>query len=140
MTGRARRLLAVPLAAMALLLPAAPASSSIAIIGFTWYSDGTYTKSGPTGTLITAYAVGARPNKPFRLQTSAIRGGFACSDVLVQDVNPNVRMSTNGGIIGYTSGPITLPVGNYELCFYETPRLPSGHSPSATAPAYFAVV
>jgi hypothetical protein len=137
---RRARFLVLPLALVALLLPAAPASSSLSLVGFTWYSDGTYTRSAPSGTVITAYATGARPNKPFKLQTSAIRGAFPCSDVLLYDVNPNVRMSNSSGVIGYTSGPINLPVGSYEVCFYELPRLESGHAPTATAPAYFSVV
>ncbi len=137
---RWKRFLLVPLAACALAAQAAPASSSIEIIGFTWYSDGTWATSGPQGTVLTAYATQARPNRQFKLQTSAIRGAFPCSDVLVNDVNPNVRTSNNSGFIGNTSGVITLAPGSYEVCFYELPRLGNGHSPSATAPAYFTVV
>ena len=137
---RRLRYLVLPVALLAVLLPASPASSSLAIVGFTWFSDGSFTGSGPSGTVITAYATGARPDKPFKLQTSAIRGAFPCSDVLVDDVNPNVRISNSSGVIGYTSGRINLPVGSYEVCFYELPRLSSGHSPTATAPAFFSVV
>jgi hypothetical protein len=137
---RRARLLALPLAVAALVSWAAPASSTLVIQGFTWYSDGTYAKSGPTGAVITAFATQARPNKSFKLQTSAVRGAFPCSDVLVNDVNPNFRISSNSGFIGNTSGPVNLPVGSYEVCFYELPRNPNGFSPSATAPAYFSVV
>ena len=134
------RLLLLPLATCALVAQAAPASSSLVLQGFTWYTNGTFGQSGPAGTVITAYAIGANPNKQFKLQTSAVRGGFACSDVLLNDVNPNVRKSSSSGFIGPTSGAINLAAGNYEMCFYELPRLPSGHSPTATWPAYFTVL
>ena len=140
MTLRRARILVLPLAIVGILLPAAPASSSLAIVGFTWYSDGTFGKSGSASTLIVAYANGAKANTAYKLQATEIRGGFACSDVLPVDVNPNVRMSNNAGIIGYTAGVVNKPPGNYELCFYEQPRLPSGHSPTATAPAFFTVL
>ena len=137
---RRARFLVLPLAVVACLLPAAPASSSLAIVGFTWYSDGTYLKSVPAGTVIVAYANGAKPGKQYLLQATETRGGFACSDVLPVDVNPNPRTANSSGVIANTAGIVNKPPGNYEICFYELPKLPSGHSPSATAPAYIAIL
>ena len=122
------------------LAGAVPAGASLAQQGFTWYTAGGYGASGPPSTVITAYATRAKPNTTYVLQTSAPRGAFPCSDVLLGTINPNVRTSTANGFIGPTSGAVNRDPGDYEVCFYAIPRLDNGHSPTATWPATFTVV
>jgi len=136
----------IPLAAAvvalgATLFAAAPASAVQFIQGFTWYADGSFSKSGPAGTVVTVFATSAAPNAQFDLLSvppdSAAHG---CADFDTAPVNPNVRTSNSRGFIPNTAGPVNRAPGEYELCFYE--RLPgaSGGHRSGTYPVFFTVV
>ena len=107
-------------------------------VGFTWYSDGTFQKQGPSGALITAYATGARATTQFLLVTGNNEGtpghdGHACM-FNTSPINPNLRMSNASGFIPNTSGFINAGAGTWQVCF----RQPSGAS--ATIPVYYTVV
>ena len=86
--------------------------------GFTWYSDGATSKSGPSGTVVTAFATSARTNTTFRLMTSPVQtiADLTCTVDLVA-VNPNQRFSNSRGFIPNTAGAIARPTGDYDLCF-----------------------
>lgn len=108
------------------------------ITGNTWYSDGTFVKSGPSGTVITAYATGARKSQGFKLvagtSTSAGHESHGCMDQPA-DINPNLRTSTaTSGFIGLTSGAVVRPPGEWQICFRE-PDLGS-----ATNPVFFTII
>jgi hypothetical protein len=94
--------------------------------GFTWYSDGSTSKSGPAGTTITAFATGALRNTSYFLVTGKNESGqahadHACMDS-IQNVNDTQRFSNNRGFIGNTSGPVNRTQGTWQVCF----RTPDG--------------
>jgi hypothetical protein len=105
--------------------------------GFTWYSDGTFSKSGPTGSRISAYATGAVPGQEFRLVIANTvtpgHGGHACMDNATE-INPNSRFASPSGFIGLTSGTVNKGPGEWQICFWA-PDLGS-----ATTPVTFVVV
>ena len=106
--------------------------------GFTWYSDGTFSKSGPSGTQVTAYGTGARATTAFLLVTGNNEGtpgheGHACM-FNTSTINPNIRMSNAAGAIPNTSGFINAAAGTWQVCFRE----PGGAS--ATIPVQFTVL
>jgi hypothetical protein len=137
MAGVARRMAAIGFAAAVLVAAAAPAGAVGVIVGFTWYSDGSFSKSNASGVLITAYATQAKANTQYRLMAApALPTGEGCPDANKVNVNPNLRVSNSSGTIGNTSGPITGAPGNYHVCFYE----PGTLSNSATAPVFFTII
>jgi hypothetical protein len=97
----------------------APAPGPV-VAGSTWYSDGSRAKSGTVGTTISARAVGAMPNIPYRLVLGTGDPTHACTTV-VQVVNPTVIYAGPGGLIGTTTGTVQpgLPAGTYKLCFED---------------------
>lgn len=108
------------------------------ITGNTWYSDGTFAKTGPSGTVITAYATGARKAQAFQLVagTSTTPGheSHGCMDI-PQAINPNIRTSTvDSGFIAPTTGPVNRAPGEWQICFRET------DVGSATNPVFFTVI
>ena len=107
--------------------------------GFTWYSDGTFQKSGPGNAIITAYATQAKPNTQFVLVTANSEGepgheGHACMFNFV-NINPNIRVSSSTGFIGNTSGRINRTSGTWQICFREHP---TGNS--STIPVSYSVL
>jgi hypothetical protein len=111
-----------------------------AIQGYTWYSDGSFSKSGPSGTVITAFATKARPNLSFKLvagtNTSPGHEEHGCMDV-PEPINANTRFSNSTGFIPNTSGPVVKPAGDWQICFGE---LPLDGTRSVTSPVFFTVV
>lgn len=107
--------------------------------GTTWYSDGSFVKSGPSGTVITAFATNARPSTPFKLvagtNTTPGHEDHACMD-LPGEINPNTRMSNTRGFITNTTGPVVRPPGDWQICFRQT--VPDGQT--ATNPVFFSVI
>lgn len=106
-------------------------------IGFTWYADGSVSKTGAAGTVITAYATGARPNRQFLLVTGNTQGtpgheGHACM-FNIREINPTPRTSSSTGFIASTTGAIAASPGVWQVCFRE----PVGVS--ATIPVSFTV-
>ncbi len=93
------------------------------ITGLTWYSDGTFSKSGPSGSAITAFATGARPNSTFNLVSGNDGGDPAHADHACmfnsENINPTVRTSSSTGFLGNTSGTINRPAGEWQICFRE---------------------
>jgi len=106
--------------------------------GTTWYSDGTFVKSGPAGTVITAFATSAQANSTFKLVVGTnITPGHedhACMD-LPTEINPNVRASNSKGFIPNTSGPVNKSPGDWQICFRQ---LPDGAT--ATNPVFFSII
>lgn len=108
------------------------------ITGNTWYNDGTFMKSGPSGSIVTAYATGARKNRDFQMVagTSATPGheSHGCMDG-PSPINPNWRTSSAlAGHIGETTGALVRAPGTWQICFRERDGL------SATNPVFFTVV
>jgi hypothetical protein len=125
------------MAVAALVLAAAPVGAVGALVGFTWYSDGQFSKSGPAGTVITAYATQARANTQYRLMMApATPTREECPDSGKVAINANVRVSNSSGVIGNTSGRVTGPPGNYHVCFYELGTI----SLSATVAVFFTIL
>lgn len=91
------------------------------VSGSTWYSDGSNAKAGPAGTRITAYAVGAFEDVPYRLVLGLGASDRACQAV-AQIVNPTVVFVGPNRLIGRVTGTVpagTLP-GTYKLCFEDS--------------------
>lgn len=89
--------------------------------GNTWYSDGTKDKSGFPGTQISAYAVNAFTDVPYRLVLGLGASGKAC-EAIAQWVNPTVVFAGPSKLIGRVTGTVpagTLP-GTYKLCFEDS--------------------
>ncbi len=91
---------------------------ALTVQGFTWYSDGSSAKTGPSGTVVTAFGTSLRTNTAFRLMTSPAQTipDLTCTVDLVP-VNANPRFSNARGFIANTSGPVTRVPGDYDLCF-----------------------
>ncbi|HET7719049.1 MAG TPA: CAP domain-containing protein, partial [Acidimicrobiales bacterium] len=99
-----------------------PAAGAVAVVsGSTWYSNGSKTRSGPVGTAIQAYAVGAIPNVPYRLVLGTGAADKACVTT-VQVINPTIVFAGSNGIIGRVSGTVQagLAPGTYKLCFEDS--------------------
>jgi uncharacterized protein YkwD len=90
------------------------------VAGSTWHSTGVKTRSGPVGTTIRAYAVGAIPNVPYRLVLGTSTSGKACVTT-VQVLNPTVVFAGANGLIGTVSGTVQAGIapGTYMLCFED---------------------
>ena len=86
--------------------------------GSTWFSTGAKSRSGPAGTQVWVYAVGAAPGVPYRLVMSRTP---ACAD-LVAYLNPTTVVAGPNGIIGVVRGTIPpgTPAGTYWVCFRHT--------------------
>jgi len=108
------------------------------IQGLTWYSDGTFNKSGPSGTSITAFATGARPNSTFNLVSGNDAGDPSHADHACmfnfENVNPNVRTSSSTGFLGNTTGTINRSPGEWQICFRQI------GGATGTAPVTFTII
>lgn len=91
------------------------------VAGSTWYSDGTKTRTGSTGAVIAAYAVGALQNVPYRLVLGTGDPLHACTTVL-QVLNETIVYAGPSGLIGRVSGTLQpgLDPGTYKLCFEDS--------------------
>ena len=137
MAGGLRRLAAAAIVCVSFAVSTVPAGAVGIVVGFTWYSDGTFVRTAPSGTSITAFASGARPGRQYRLMYAPTRpSGEPCPDLGKVNVNPNVRQASAAGVIGNTSGPVVGPPGDYHVCFYELGAI----SVTATAPVLFTIV
>jgi glucose/arabinose dehydrogenase len=90
----------------------------VTVQGFTWYGDGSETKQGPGGTVISAFGTSLRTNTAYRLVTSPAKSNpdLICQ-VDVVPVNPNTRVSSGSGFVPSTAGPVNRPPGTYDVCF-----------------------
>ena len=88
--------------------------------GSTWYSDGTNSQSGPAGTTIRAYAVGAFQNVPYQLVTGRDGGtpGQPCRVDMVP-ANTTARYANADGFLSTTVGTVDRLPGTYQLCFAQ---------------------
>ena len=99
-----------------------PAAGPNAVVsGSTWYSNGAKTRTGPVGTAIQAYAVGALPNVPYRLVLGTGAADKACVTT-VQVLNPTIVFAGSTGLIGRVSGTVQAGIapGTYKLCFEDS--------------------
>ncbi len=113
-----------------------------AVVGSTWYSDGTRQKSGPVGTTIRAYATGANQGVPYQLVLGNDGGdpghaSHACM-FTVDVLNPTVVYSGPSGLIGTVRGTVHAgtPKGPYQLCFKDS----SPANSTGTGGATFTVI
>lgn len=131
-----RRLMVVfLLVTVAVLGPPSAASSIEVVAGSTWYSDGTRHKSGPVGTVVSAYATGALPGVPYKLVLALDNDsvGEQCVTT-VQELNATVVATGSSGIIGRVRGTVapSTPRGTYILCFKDSSMLQSTSTGGAT--------
>ena len=141
----ARRVLVGGFLGVAAAIAVASMSYACTVVtGFTWFNSAS-PKTGPTGTVITAFATEARPNRAFKLVVgNSVTPGHddhACMDN-VTEINTAIRLSSSSGFIGNTQGPINKPAGNWQVCFYEwaSTNPPSSQGGSATFPVTFTVI
>jgi YVTN family beta-propeller protein len=93
------------------------AATAPVVAGQSWYSDGTKSRTGPSGSSVAVYAVGATKGVPYQLVLSR---NSQCSGV-VEVLNPATVVPGPSGLIGTvrTWLPATPP-GTYWLCFRHT--------------------
>ena len=132
------RRLAVALVLMVTGVVALPsAGSTIEVVaGSTWYSDGTRAKSGPVGTTVSAYAVGAIQGVPYKLVLALDDDDFADGQCVttVQELNPTVVYAGPTELLGRVTGTVapTTPKGTYILCFKDSSTYQSTNTGGAT--------
>lgn len=103
-----------------------------AIIGSTWYNNGTRAMDGPAGTQVTAYARGALENVPYQL----VSGKNGCSTDIIL-INPTVIYANSTGYIPPVTGTVNRTSGTYDVCFSSVNAgIPEV---TATAPVTFTV-
>ena len=90
------------------------------ISGQTWYSSGAKSSSGPAGSTVSLYAVGALPGVPYQLTLSSPSDWPCLHRVAV--LNPTTVASGANGVIGRVRGTIPpgTPAGDYTICFRHT--------------------
>ena len=87
------------------------------ITGFTWYSDGSSAKSGPSGTVITAYGTGLFANSSYKLVTAPVQEDPDRTCLIdVVYVNNSVRQSSSSGLVANTGGRVNRVPGDYHVC------------------------
>jgi hypothetical protein len=98
-----------------------PPTGPAIVGGSTWYADGTKTRSGPAGTPVQAYAVGAFQGVPYRLVLGTGPEGTACASI-VSVLNQATIFAGPSGLLGRTSATIPAGVapGTYRLCFEDS--------------------
>lgn len=134
-----RPLLVGALPVLAVLAIASSAFACTPILGTTWFDDGSFGKSGPTGIVISAFATGARADTPYRLgagnNLTPNHEAHGCLDQF-QAIYPDVRTSNVRGFIPSTAGTISRPPGEWQICFRQA--VPEGAS--ATSPVFFTII
>lgn len=137
--GRRRAVLAA--GGLALLLSAASAAfACTSTDGFTWYSDGTTSKSGSNGSAVTVYATGAMHSAGYYMISGQnANDGMPCIGNWVKE-NPNVRTSSSSGLISNTSGTIDRGTGTWQVCFVTQNIETAPHPTSMTSYVSFQVI
>ena len=105
--------------------------------GFTWFSDGAFAKSGPAGTIVTAFGTGLRSNTPYLLVTGRHGDSDSPCAFDVVPVNNAIRFSNSRGFVPNTGGRINRPAGAWDVCFYEVE--PGVRGRAAGLPVQFTV-
>lgn len=82
--------------------------------GQTSYSDGATTKSGASGTMVTAFATGATVGREYKLVVNSI--GDASP---LREVSPYPRLPSSSGVLSNEYGRVTLPPGSYKVYFFD---------------------
>lgn len=121
--------------AAALVLSVGVSGTTLAashVYGTTWFSDGTRNKVGPSGSQVSAYAVGAVPGMAYQL----VSGKNGCSTDIVP-INTAVVYAGSNGLIGKVTGTINRQGGTYDVCFYSVSAGSEGAT--VTAPLTFVV-
>lgn len=99
--------------------PAAGTTTST-VAGSAWFSNGTKSASGPSGTTISVYATNALANVPYQLVTG--RSGANPSQPCALDlvvVNTAVVYAGANGLIGRVTGTVNRLPGIYQVCFAQ---------------------
>ena len=100
--------------------PAAGTTTST-VAGSAWFSNGTKSASGASGTTISVYATNALANVPYQLVTgrSGVNPSQPCALDLVA-VNTAVVYAGPNGLIGRVTGTVNRLPGAYQVCFAQT--------------------
>ncbi|HUR23662.1 MAG TPA: hypothetical protein VMZ73_07300 [Acidimicrobiales bacterium] len=90
------------------------------VAGSSWYSDGTRSASGPSGTSIKVYATNGLANVPYQLVTgrNGVNAGQPCALDLVV-ANAAVVYAGSNGVIGRVTGTVNRLPGTYQVCFAQ---------------------
>jgi hypothetical protein len=120
------------------LARAAPGTTTSTATGSTWFSNGTKSAFGPSGTTIRVHATGAIAGLPYQLVTG--RAGVDPSQPCALDlvpVNPTVIYAGPSGLLGRVTGTVSRLPGAYQVCFAQID--PVSGSRSVTGAATFTV-
>ena len=97
--------------------------SAVSTQGNTFYSDGTTSRTGITGTTVRVFATQAAPNISYKL----VSGKNNCTTDLVP-INNAVVTAGQSGLLPTVSGPVDRSAGVWDICFAES----SSASPTTT--------
>lgn len=103
------------------------------ILGTTHYASGSI-QNGPSGSTITVYATGARPNFPYRLVAGKGTTVNPCSTEVTELITTPINASANGDIAN-TTAVIDKAPGVWQICFRTS--FNSGYN--ITSPVNFSV-
>ena len=87
------------------------------VAGAAFYSDGTSSRSGPSGARVSLFATSAEPGFAYKLVSGrSVPGGTPCS-IDAMPINDTPRFASSGGVIAQTAGPLNRPAGEWQICF-----------------------
>ena len=108
------------------------------VAGSTWFTSGQGSAAGPSGSTVSAHAVGAFANIAYELVSGRPADGVPCA-LDVEPLNPTTRFAnSSSGLIPRTVATISRPPGTWQICFYEVTLGARGRV--ATAPVTFTVL
>ena len=102
-----------------------PTTTPAILSGAAFYSDGTSSRTGPSGSRVSVFASRAEPGLSYRLVSGRGTDQRPCST----DVEPIVdtpRFATAQGVLAQTAGPLNRPPGQWQICFLAAGQTVTG--------------
>ena len=94
--------------------------------GAAFFSDGTSSRTGPSGARVSAFATSAEPGFGYKLVSGrAGASGRPCTADVVP-INDTVRFANAQGVIAQTAGTLTRPSGTWQVCFLAEGQVVTG--------------
>ncbi len=105
------------------------------LAGAAFYSDGTSTRTGPSGARVSVFATTAEPGFSYTLvsgRTAAGTPGPCSADVV--PINATVRLANAQGVIPQTAGTLSRPAGQWQICFLAAGQTVTGAATYTVTP------
>ena len=88
------------------------------LAGATFYSDGTSSRTGPSGARVSAFATSAETGFAYKLVSGrSAPGTTAPCTADVVPITAAVKFATNQGVLAQTAGTLNRPAGQWQICF-----------------------